>query len=211
MEVLRGQVDHIVYATPDLNSGMEQLGKLLGITATPGGRHPGWGTHNALISLGPDSYLEIIGPDPESPKPEQSRPFQIDSLSAPRLVTWVAKGSGLTDLVNRAKQQGIMLGEVMAMSRHTPDGELLSWHLTNPMTIVADGIIPTFIDWGTTRHPALVAAQGACLVNLRAEHPDAAKVTDRLNALGLGLPVVAGTRPELIATIDCPKGRVELR
>ncbi|SEP41984.1 hypothetical protein SAMN04490178_12733 [Propionispora vibrioides] len=35
------------------------------------------------------------------------------------------------------------------MRRYTPDGELLSWHLTNPMTIVANGIISIFIDWGT--------------------------------------------------------------
>lgn len=34
------------------------------------------------------------------------------------------------------------------MHRYTPDGELLSWHLTNPMTIVAGGIISTITDWG---------------------------------------------------------------
>lgn len=211
MEKLRGQVDHIVYATPDLNSGIEQLEKLLGITATPGGRHPGWGTHNALISLGPDTYLEIIGPDPDSPKMEQPRPFQVDSLSAPRLVTWMAKGSRLATLVNQAKQQGIILGDVMEMSRRTPQGELLSWRLTNPMTIVADGIIPNFIDWGNTRHPALAVAQGARLVTLRAEHPNATKVVASLDTLGIGLSVVTGMKPGLIATIDCPKGRVELR
>ncbi|QDR81870.1 VOC family protein [Sporomusa termitida] len=210
MKTLRDQVDHIVYATPDLNFGIEQLEKLLGITATPGGRHPGWGTHNALISLGPDSYLEIIGPDPESPGPEQPRPFQIDSLSAPRLVTWVAKGSQLAHFVSQAKQQGIILGEVMAMSRRTPGGELLSWQLTNPRVIVADGIIPAFIDWGDTRHPAPAAAGGALLVSLRAEHPEAAGAAASLDSLGLKLPVAPGTRPGLIATIDCPQGRVEL-
>lgn len=211
MEKLQGQVDHIVYATPDLDLGIRQMEELLGITATPGGRHPGWGTHNALISLGPDSYLEIIGPDPGSPKPEQPRPFQIDGVSAPRLVTWAAKGSRLAELVSRAKQQGLLLGDVMSMSRRTPDGELLSWQLTNPLVIAADGIIPFFIDWGSTRHPATVAAQGACLVSLRAEHPDAAQVTGSLDALGLALPVAAGPKPMLLATIDCPKGRVELR
>ncbi len=82
---LLGRIDHLVYATPDLKLGIDKLEKLLGVHATPGGQHLGLGTRNALIALGPLTYLEIVGPDPEQPKPARPHWFGIDELEAPRL------------------------------------------------------------------------------------------------------------------------------
>jgi hypothetical protein len=208
---LMARVDHLVYAAPDLNRGVEEIEKLLGVRATPGGQHPGRGTRNALIALGPETYLEIIAPDQEQPPPKTPRPFGIDGLKESRLVAWAAKGDDLQRLRDEAARKGARLGEVMSGSRRRPDGVLLSWRYTDPQTVLADGLVPFFIDWGQSPHPAHTATSGASLVALRAEHPDAQRVQRLLQELGLDLPVQPGAAPALVAIIDSPRGRVELR
>jgi glyoxalase-like protein len=208
---LLATVDHLVYATPELQVGIERIERVLGVRATPGGQHPGRGTRNALLSLGPGTYLEIIGPDPEQPTPAQPRQFGIDDLKEPRLVTWAAKGKQLEQLANEAGRGGVKLGEVIPGTRQRADGVVLSWRYTDPRTVVAGGIVPFFIDWGKTPHPASTATQGASLIGLRAEHPDPEQVQKALSRLGLGLRVQPGPRPALVATVSGPRGRVELR
>jgi hypothetical protein len=208
---LLARVDHLVYATPDLQLGIEAIEKQLGVKATAGGQHPGVGTRNALVSLGPTSYLEIIGPDPEQPKPAGPRRFGIDDLKAPRIVRWVVKSSELEAVRAKAEKAGVTLGVVASGSRRRPDGVMLAWRYTDPATVVADGLVPFFIDWGTSQHPALTAATGATLVQLRAEHPDAPRVQKMLDQLGLDLRISQASQAAIIATIDSPRGRVELR
>jgi hypothetical protein len=208
---LLSTVDHLVYATPDLQLGVQTIERIFGVRATPGGQHPGRGTRNALVSLGPSVYLEIIGPDPAQPAPPLSRPFGIDDLKEPRLVTWVAKGANLESFVKEAAGSGVKLGQVIDGSRRRTDGVMLSWRYTDPRAVVFDGVVPFFIDWGSTPHPADTATPGASLIGLRAEHPDPEPVQKALDKLGLDLRVQRGLRPALVATVSTPRGRVDLR
>jgi hypothetical protein len=205
------KVDHLVYAAPDLAVAIAHVERLLGVKAIPGGQHPGGGTRNALIGLGEKAYLEIIGPDPDQPTPPRPRRFGIDDLKSPRLVTWAAKGTDLEGIVRNAKSHGLDLGQVQAGSRRRPDGLLLSWHLTVSPALTEGGVVPFFIDWGRTEHPAASLPKGCSLVALRAEHPDAKRVQTELSGLGLNVRVAAGSAPAIIATIRTPNGDVELR
>ncbi len=201
-------VDHLVYASADLERGIAEVEQLLGIRASLGGQHPIWGTRNALVALGSSSYLEIIAPDPDHSPPAEGRPFGLEALGSSRLIGWAAKGSALTNFRDAAAQHGVELGKVQSGSRKQADGTVLTWKLTDLRCVIADGIVPFFIDWGTTPHPALVASQGAILVSLVAKHPDADRVSQMLRIIGVDLPVDAGRAPALIAQIDCPNGRV---
>ena len=208
---LISRVDHLVYGTTDLNRGIEEIEKLLGVRATAGGQHPGRGTRNALVALGPTAYLEIIAPDPEQPLPNQPRPFGLDSLKESKLVAWFVKSSDLESQRREAVSKGVPLGEVRSGSRRRPDGSELKWKFTDPSVLIADGIVPFFIDWGDSPHPALTATKGATLVSLRAEHPDVSDVRTMLQRVGVDLPVKRSPSPKLIAIIEGPRGRVELR
>src|ERR1700736_2572088 len=168
--------DHLLYGTADLDRGIAEVERVLGVRARLGGQHPIWGTRNALVALGPSSYLEIIAPDPDHSPPAEGRPFGLEALGSSRLIGWAAEGSGLTNLRDAAAQHGVELGRVVSGSRRQADGTVLTWKLTDLRCVVADGIVPFFIDWGKSPHPALVASGGATLVSLRAEHPDADRV-----------------------------------
>ncbi len=204
-------VDHLVYAAPALDAAVSDLERRLGVRATPGGQHPGEGTRNALIPLGSAVYLEIVAPDPSQPSPPRPRWFGIDTLAAPRLATWAAKGTRLDELVVTAERVGLSLGPVRAGSRHRPDGTILTWQLTDPLTVVGDGVVPFFIDWGTSPHPAGAGPREIALVGLRAEHPDGDRIGAQLLQLGVDLEVSVGPDPALIATLETPRGRLELR
>jgi hypothetical protein len=208
--VQKARIDHLVYATPDLERGIREIEDLLGISAMLGGQHPGRGTQNALIALGADAYLEIIGPDPSQPPPASPRSFGIDQLDASRLVTWAVKTDDVDQVRRDAAANGIPLGEARAGSRQRADGILLSWRSTEPTGDPRNGIIPFFIDWGQSPHPSRTAPEGASLVALRAEHPDDERVRRALRLLDLDMPVTNGAEARLIALVDGRRGRVEL-
>ena len=172
--------------------------------------------------LGSGCYLEIIGPDPDQVEPERPRPFGIDRLDEPRLVTWAVRESRLAERRERALVDGIDLGEPRSMSRARPDGALLEWRLMRPPPAqpvgseprsedpLRSGIVPFFIDWGRTPSPAVTAASGCRLSSLRAESREAVEVQRVLELLRIEIPVVQGPANSLIAEIETPKGLMEL-
>ncbi len=205
------RVDHLVFATPDLQQGIDAVEELLGIRASGGGSHPGWGTRNALLSLGESTYLEIIGPDPGQTLDSPPSLFGIDRVVAPQLVTWAVKCAGLASRGVFTFDDGGELGEVFPASRLTPEGETLSWHLSDPRVELEEGLLPFLIDWGDSSHPAASAAPGATLVELKMEHPEPDRLAGLLAQLDLSLTIREAPERALVAVIDSPAGRVELR
>jgi hypothetical protein len=205
-----GPFDHLVYAAPDLDDGVERIAALLGVRPVAGGRHAAWGTRNALISLGARTYLEVIAPDPERADPAPPSLFGIDRLAAPALVTWAARVDEIEQKVDGALRRGLGPLLVLEGSRRTPGGDMLSWKLTDPEDMRCHGVVPFLIDWLDSPHPAERAPDGCELVGLRAEHPDPGCALPLLAALELTLPVSEGAVPALIATIRSPNGVVEL-
>lgn len=202
------QLDHLVYAVPDLDAGLDHIERLLGVRPVPGGRHPGYGTRNALLSLGDGIYFEVIAPDPEQSDPPRGVLFGLDQLEAPRLLTWVLRTDDIEALAGEAT--GIGLGAISEGHRQKPDGTLLRWKLTDPYAMPLDGAVPFLISWGDTPHPSGSLPRAGTLAGLRIEHPQPQAVRDALALLGVSLEVRAADRYRMVAVIDTPRGVVEL-
>ena len=198
--------DHLVYAVPDLALGVQDVAARLGVALTPGGSHPGLGTRNALLRIGPRIYLEVVGPDPEQPRPPGGLWLGGGATPLPALVTWAARSRDLDGLV--AGRGGHLLGPVRSMSRTRPGGERIHWTLTMPRApLPRRGLVPFFIDWGGTAHPCDgLPERGIRLARLRARHPDPVAVQADLAELGTELEVVAGEEAELEAVLETREG-----
>ena len=210
-------IDHLVYATPDLDATVDDVAARLAVRPVPGGRHPSLGTRNALLGLGGATYLEIIGVDRADPgadaptPPGGPRPFGLDHLTVARLATWAARVEGIDERVAAARAAGYDPGPVMPLSRHRPDGVELHWRLTPPSAEAIE-LVPFLIEWGPdTPHPSTTSPSGCRLVEFGAGHPDPDRVGADLRALGLDLPVAAAAAPALRAVIEGPGGTAELR
>ncbi len=205
--------DHLVYAVPDLAAAVERIAADWGVRPAIGGQHPN-GTHNALLALGPHTYLEIIAPDPSQPEPRLGRNFGIDQRPGEtRLVTWAAATSDLDATQAQALAQGYNAGDVMDGSRLRPDGVKIEWRSTRLVgwPPAGDGLVPFLIEWGaSTPHPATTSPSGCTLVSLRAQHPEPMPIRSMLDALGLHMPVEVGREPALFALIDTPNGQKQL-
>ena len=202
------RVDHLIYVAADLRRGMEEIEDLLGVRPVAGGRHPQYGTCNALLALGPETYLEVIAPDPGLPPPPRGVLFAGACSGESRLATWVLNAEPIEEAVSGARSIG--LGEICDGSREQADGTVLAWRLTDPYAMPYDGAVPFLISWGRTPHPATVAPAGGTLVGLRVEHPEPAGVSRALEVLGVAMEVSNEREFRLIATIETTNAVIEL-
>src|SRR5205823_1882278 len=151
----------LVYAAPDLQAAVADIEERFGVRARIGGRHPGRGTRNALLAVGPRTYLEIIAPDPEQPESAVPHPFRLDSADRGRLVRWALTCEDIDATVARARDHGYDPGDVVDGQRAEPAGTVLRWRMTSGE--LAGGLAPFLISWGDTEHPARSAPRGLTL------------------------------------------------
>ncbi|MGH1488647.1 MAG: VOC family protein [Acidimicrobiales bacterium] len=207
------ELDHLIFASRDVDEGVRIIAELTGATAVVGGPHVGNGTHNALLTFDDRTYFEIIGIDPDQPDPGRPRSFGLDDLASPKLVAYAIHPTGdetLEDVAAVMSAAGVDAGKIASMSRQKPDGDLLSWRLTTggDSGVGSDGALPFAIDWGDSPSPAVSLPSMGQLISLAVSNPDAAIVAS-VDALGVG--VIARQGPVgLVASVETPNGVVEI-
>ena len=190
-------IDHLILLASSLPTGMEVFARQTGITPKVGGQHPGRGTENALVSLGPDLYIEILAPIAPAPPSE-----------ALHAVGWALHSNSLEELIARVRKAGFDPVGPTPGSRRTPDGQLLEWRTAG---VQGKGLelAPFVIEWGkATPHPAGTSPGGCTLAGVTLILPDTTRLGAFLSAAGVPTPLTVGPAPELRVALDCPKGRV---
>jgi hypothetical protein len=211
--MLTSAMDHLVVTAPTLNAGVRFVEKMLGCTMQPGGQHARMGTHNALLRLSGQCYLEVIAIDPGAAPPGRARWFELDTLQPddrPRLATWIVRTNDIQRAMEPAEPE---FGTVEEMSRGS-----LNWLIS----ISADGrfpfngIAPALIQWQSEPHPVTqLATSPISLIQLMGVHPEAFRINAMLHRIGF-IGDVSITEPSdgitvrLSAIFQTPRGIVTL-
>ncbi len=207
-------LDHIAVACARLEDGVAWVAALLGVEPGPGGAHPDMGTHNRLLRLGADVYLEVIAPDPAVPKPRlRPRWFGFDDPAmqqrlrehGPRLVGFVARTSDIhtasaSALVPPGPPTLVSRGALEWLFTVTPDGRLLE-----------EGAVPPLIQWpdGMASPAARMPERGLRLQRLMITHPKPQHVRAAWASVGFVSDLVVvepGDGVRLMAEIGLPGG-----
>jgi hypothetical protein len=214
-------VDHLVLGVSDLDRGIEWFEQKTGVRPVVGGRHPNRGTQNALASFSNrDSsgvvrqYLEIMAPDPQQAGHE--RGAELLKLSSPRLVLWASATTEIDKLARAAKAAKLAAAGPLDGSRVRPDGKLLKWRTLYVAREADKGllyfnVLPFFIQWAEgSPHPSQDSPRGCRLLSLEFAHPEPAAIRAAMKSLGINAKVSKATAPAIKATLQTPKGKVEL-
>lgn len=201
-------LDHLAVAALSLEGG--ELEQHLGVRLSPGGPHARMGTHNRLLRLGKESYLELIAVDPAAVPPDRPRWFELDD---PTMKTRLARGPRLVHWVARVQTTELpALPFDVGRWERFERGDL-SWQLTvrTDGTLPADGVVPSLICWDGRSHPAArLPSLGVSLERLELTHPRAAEVQQQLDLLGLEVRCTPSPVPRIVAHLRTPSGQTTL-
>ena len=142
--------------------------------------------HNALVRIGPRSYLEILAPTGPASAGDDEWCRIARAAHEPQIVTYCQRSARpLAELAAIARARGWKDAVVAGNGRRTPDGVDLRWQWVAPKV---DGLglsFPFFIDWLICLilrrcYPTRASRSG----NGSGQHPQAARLSTILAELG---------------------------
>jgi hypothetical protein len=218
------RLDHLVISARTLDEGTQYVADTLGVAPAGGGAHPLMRTHNRLLNLWGDVYLEVIAIDPQAAEPADGAPprgrlFALDDPATharlgkgPYLSHWVARVERPKRLKVWQTQYPQRIPPIVPMTR----GDF-TWSLSVPddgafpaWQGAGDGVLPSLIQWDTPQHPSRILPEtGIALKALKATHPQADTIAAQLHWLGaahlIALEPTAGAAA-LVAEFETPDG-----
>lgn len=207
-------LDHVTIGARSLDEGAAYVREMLGVDIPAGGKHPDMGTHNCLMRVGDEVFLEVLAIDPEAPRPSRPRWFAMDDAGQaaalaqrPRPIGWVV---GTSDLDGVLAACPVSLGRVLPMSRGSR-----TWRLTVPDDgwMPFGGLVPGLIQWSEGPHPSIgMSFLGPTLERVVLRHPEADRLRDLLEGLGVArmasIEQSGDAGPSIALVFKLPDGRL---
>ena len=211
------QIDHIIWAVPDLDAGAEIFEEMSGVAPIVGGVHPGRGTRNKLASAGDHMYFEIIAPDPaQMPFDPVNEPVQafadlISRMAAPEVDMFAYSTPDLEAAAETGRRLGLQVVGPTPGQRITPGGVLIRWSHVDFVGHDFGQFLPFAINWLDSPHPSTTSPKGAIIEGVTVEHPRAGELRRIYEALGIPATVVEAEDPVIIVHMSSAKGPFEVR
>lgn len=194
--------DHLVYAVPDLDAANATLASGLGLQPAYGGAHAAdYGTCNALLSLGPRCYLEVLAPVAAVGAERPPFASAVAALTEGDVITFAMATSDLPGVQVRASAAGLGVRPSTANSRVTPQGHTLRWRGLYLDHDLYRGLVPFYIDWMDSMHPSATAPAGTVVQDVFVVHPQPDGLRTIYSVLDVHIPVHAGNRPAIVVTM----------
>jgi len=198
------QIDHILLGIDDLDRGVKQFEASTGVKPSYGGKHPR-GTHNALVSLGDGTYVEIIAVQKGVKPPEDYTGLaQLHQLTP---IGWAVSSKDSAQLRSRLEAAGMAVTAAAPGSRITPAGKTLSWQTFGLKDSFEEA--PFFIVWSAqTAHPSTTSPSGCTLQQWHIAGPQEKNLEQLRRTLELRVDVAKAEATSMRLALACPKGSV---
>ena len=142
---MTSQIDHLVLGAEGLSSATKALESDFGVPFDVGEEHLVMSTHNRLLRLQADTYLEVIAANPAA-LPQRTRWFSMDNpktkLRINKGIHPLCRALQVQDIHEARKHCGYDPGEVINVSRGN-----LEWQITFPKDggLAEGGVFPVLI------------------------------------------------------------------
>lgn len=206
-------LDHVILACSNLLEGMEKFEDLTGIPPKKIGSLRGVGTKSARAAMDNCTFVEIIGPDPNA---------ESEGI-APKLLK-IPKGELFAyHYVVRAKPDDVIIPDNLGWDKdavvmvhadadvYAASGEVNKWDLVFVYGHGIGGCVPEFVNWRENKyHPtARLPKTAGRIAYVQVQAPQGHYVHELLSKVN-DVNVYPGS-PELVFSIDTPKGNVKFK
>jgi hypothetical protein len=205
------QIDHVVYGVRDLEAAASRIEEEFGLGSVSGGRHPGWGTGNRIVPLGPN-YVELLAAVDrgEAERSELGQSLIAAVANGDRFLGWCVSTDDIDAVAARLDLP------VTAGTRERPDGNVLRWRSAGLERALAEPSLPFFITWDVPAdlHPGRMGAdhvarpQGIDWLEIGG---DALRLNEWLDGSELPVRVIGGPPGVLAVGIAAQPDEIVLR